>query len=107
MRGARWGCRCCHWARRSRSTRLSRSSRSELDRLGGVPFAHRGLHGLGARKNSRAAFQAAIGAGQGIELDVQASADGEAMVFHDYELARLTDAEGPVARRTSAELRAI
>jgi glycerophosphoryl diester phosphodiesterase len=86
---------------------LSRSRRSELDRLGAVPFAHRGLHGNGRFENSRAAFLAAIGAGHGIELDVQASADGEAMVFHDYELARLTDAEGPVARRTSAELRAI
>ena len=40
----------------------------------------------GGAENSRAAFEAAIEAGHGIELDVQASADGEAMVFHDYEL---------------------
>ena len=44
------------------------------------PLAHRGLHD-GAEKggqpeNSLAAFQAAVAAGYGIELDVQTSADG-------------------------------
>jgi glycerophosphoryl diester phosphodiesterase len=78
-----------------------------VEALGAVPFAHRGLHGNGRIENSRAAFLAAIEAGHGIELDVQASADGEAMVFHDYDLARLTGAGGAVARHTSAELRAV
>ena len=58
------------------------------------PFAHRGLHGPGRVENSRAAFEAAIAAGHGIELDVQASADGQAIVFHDYELERLTEGRG-------------
>ena len=62
------------------------------------PFAHRGLHGGGRVENSRAAFEAAIAAGHGIELDVQASADGQAMVFHDYELDRLTEGDGPDLR---------
>src|SRR5205085_11668456 len=34
-------------------------------------------------------------------------ADGEAMVFHDYTLERLAEGEGTVARRSSAQLRAI
>ena len=67
-----------------------------VERLIARPFAHRGLHGDGRIENSRAAFKAAIDAGHGIELDVQASADGEAMVFHDDRLERLAEAEGPV-----------
>jgi glycerophosphoryl diester phosphodiesterase len=68
------------------------------------PFAHRGLHGEGRIENSRAAFEAAIAAGSGIELDVQASADGAAMVFHDYALERLTDGFGALRTLGSAAL---
>lgn len=75
----------------------SPSRRAELDRLGARPFAHRGLHGPGRPENSRAAFRAAIEAGSGIELDVQASRDGQAIVFHDYELDRLAATHGRVA----------
>jgi glycerophosphoryl diester phosphodiesterase len=71
------------------------------------PFAHRGLHGDGRIENSRAAFEAAIDARHGIELDVQASRDGQAMVFHDYELGRLTDARGQVCGMAAAELQRI
>src|SRR6185503_573372 len=77
---------------------------SELARLIAKPFAHRGLHGPAAPENSRAAFEAAIAAGHGIELDVQASADGEAMVFHDYELERLTEGNGALRTLGAAEL---
>ncbi|HLL31079.1 MAG TPA: glycerophosphodiester phosphodiesterase family protein, partial [Allosphingosinicella sp.] len=85
----------------------SRSRLSELERLGAVPFAHRGLHGAGLVENSGGAIAAAVARGFGVELDVQLSRDGEAMVFHDYELDRLTAAEGPVAALTAAELQAI
>lgn len=81
--------------------------KAELARLGAKPFAHRGLHGAGIVENSLAAFEAAIKAGHGMELDVQISLDGEAIVFHDYELDRLTDATGSVARRSAAELAAL
>jgi len=83
---------------------LSPSRQSELTGLIARPFAHRGLHGPGRIENSRAAFEAAIEAGSGIELDVQASADGEAMVFHDADLARLADARGALAAWSAAEL---
>lgn len=71
------------------------------------PYAHRGLHRPGRLENSRAAFEAAIAAGFGIELDVQASRDAEAVVFHDYALDRLTEAQGETAGRTLAELQHI
>lgn len=75
--------------------------------LTAIPFAHRGLHGGAAIENSRAAFDAALAAGHGIELDVQESRDGAAIVFHDYDLARLTAARGRVDDRTRDELAAI
>ncbi|MTE00961.1 phosphodiesterase [Paracoccus sp. YIM 132242] len=61
-----------------------------------TPFAHRGLHGPGVPENSLAAAQAAMDAGYGIELDIQPARDGTPMVFHDYDLARLTGAPGLV-----------
>ncbi|MEL6168379.1 MAG: glycerophosphodiester phosphodiesterase family protein [Pseudomonadota bacterium] len=73
------------------------------------PIAHRGLHGLapGHPENSLAACLAAVEAGYGIELDVQLSADGEAMVFHDETLDRMTAEQGPLKARTSRELTGI
>ena len=87
--------------------RSSPSDRPDPFLLAAAPIAHRGLHGDGRVENSRAAFEAALAAGHGIELDVQASGDGEAMVFHDALLDRLTEDIGPVADRTAAELSAI
>ncbi len=40
----------------------------------------------------------------GVECDVQQTADGRAVVFHDWELDRLTGESGPVARRSAAAL---
>lgn len=67
-----------------------------------LPIAHRGYHdaAAGTVENSRAAFDAAINAGYAIELDVQLSADGHAMVFHDYEMSRLTDQSGAIRTRS-------
>ena len=72
------------------------------------PFAHRGLHDVGAGRpeNGLAASDAAIAHGYGIELDVQASADGEAMVFHDYAMERLCGGSGRVDDLTAETLRA-
>ncbi|MEM7545815.1 MAG: glycerophosphodiester phosphodiesterase family protein [Pseudomonadota bacterium] len=71
-----------------------------------VPLAHRGLHdrSRGVVENSHSAIDAAVAAGYGIELDLQLSADGEAMVFHDDELMRLTGEPGPVRDRTARAL---
>jgi glycerophosphoryl diester phosphodiesterase len=85
----------------------SPSRKAELDRLGAIPFAHRGLHGGSLVENSRGAIAAAVEQGYGVELDVQLSSDGEAMVFHDYDLDRLTSERGPLAARTAAQLQSI
>ena len=67
-------------------------------------YAHRGLHGAGVPENSPAAFAAAIERGLGIECDVQRTLDGQAVVFHDWELDRLTGETGAVARLSAAQL---
>ena len=72
--------------------------------LGRHRYAHRGLHDNATPENSLAAFTAAIAQGMGIECDVQRSGDGQAMVFHDWELDRLTAEKGPVAQRNAAAL---
>ena len=74
-----------------------------------TPLAHRALHDVadGRPENSRSAIRAAIAAGYGIEIDVQLSADGAAMVFHDYALDRLTHHSGAVRLVPSKELKDI
>jgi glycerophosphoryl diester phosphodiesterase len=67
--------------------------------------AHRGLWSpTGAPENSLAAFQAACSHDYGIELDVQLSADGEAMVFHDATLERMTGEVGRLSDHHTADL---
>jgi glycerophosphoryl diester phosphodiesterase len=84
-----------------------------VDWLGGTFFAHRGLHGAGlngaggAPENSLAAAAAAVARGFGIECDVQLTADDEAVVFHDFTLARMTGERGAVIDRTAAALSAM
>lgn len=80
---------------------------ADLGFLTRTPYAHRGLHGAGVIENSRAAFEAAIAAGHGVETDVQVSKDGIAMVFHDYELDRLTRKSGAVVERKAKKLEKI
>ncbi len=70
------------------------------------PIAHRALHDsdAGRPENSRAAIEAAIEAGYGIEIDLQLSRDAQAMVFHDYGLGRLTSEKGLVVERVADAL---
>lgn len=68
-------------------------------------FAHRGACHE-APENTLAAFRRAIELGaDGIELDVQLSADGEVVVIHDFHLETTTNGEGPVRDKTLAELK--
>lgn len=70
------------------------------------PIAHRALHDVacGRPENSVEAIRAAIEKGYGIEIDLQLSQDGQAMVFHDYDLGRLAGVQGPIRQRTAKEL---
>ena len=83
--------------------------RTSLDWLTAKPIAHRGLHDAarGVIENTAGAVRAAIAGGYGIEVDVQVSADGEAMVHHDDVLGRLTEGEGRLDEFTSAQLRRV
>ena len=73
------------------------------------PIAHRGLHDArqGVVENTLAAAEAAAAANVAIECDVQASADGEAIVFHDVDLDRLTHSSGSFAAKTTREIQNI
>jgi glycerophosphoryl diester phosphodiesterase len=73
------------------------------------PVAHRGLHDAsrGIIENMPGAAQAAISGNFAIECDIQLTSDGEAVVFHDDELDRLTEGRGALLAKTAAELQAV
>jgi glycerophosphoryl diester phosphodiesterase len=73
----------------------------------GLPLtiAHRGDPSA-APENTLPAFEAALRSGaQVLELDVQQTADGHAVLFHDDVLDRTSDGTGPVGEHTLAELK--
>jgi len=70
-------------------------------------IAHRGASAE-APENTLAAFARALAAGaDGVELDVQVTADGVPVVSHDASLRRLTGRPGAIARLTRDQLRAV
>lgn len=73
------------------------------------PISHRGLHDLSKSRpeNSAAAVQAAVDANYAVEIDVQLTADDKAVVFHDYDLRRLTDGNGSIRQRLAHDLGSI
>jgi glycerophosphoryl diester phosphodiesterase len=82
---------------------------STLNWIVARPIAHRGLHdrASGIIENTLTAAEAAIAGGFSIECDVQLTSDGEAVVFHDFSLERLTGETGEVSRRKASELAGI
>ena len=68
-------------------------------------YAHRGLFDKTAPENSLAAFRRSVERGFGIELDVQLTADGQVVVFHDYTLERMCRADVRVSELTLKDLR--
>ena len=79
---------------------------SPLERLFAAPVAHRGRHTpeRGVVENSLSAVRRAFEQGYGVEIDVQLSADGEAIVIHDDTLDRTTDGHGDVAIAAANEI---
>ena len=82
----------------------TRRRRKEAEAFMHAPYAHRGLFGGAIPENSLAAFRAAVENSFGIELDVQLSADGEVMVFHDESLMRMTGCDASLYSKTKEEL---
>ena len=82
---------------------------SERDWLTAGPFAHRGLHDAvaGVIENTAGAIRAALSADYGIEVDLQISADGEAMVHHDPALGRVTEGSERLDQMTAASLKRV
>jgi glycerophosphoryl diester phosphodiesterase len=82
---------------------------TSLDWLTARPVAHRGLHDAahGVIENTAGAVRAAAAAGYSIEVDLQISADGEAMVHHDAELGRLTEGKDRLDQLSAAALKRV
>ncbi len=86
---------------------MAPGTRRALSWLTARPVAHRGLHDAqsGIVENTESAVKAALDAGYAIEVDLQLTGDGEAMVFHDYGLERLTEANGLVLEHSALALK--
>src|SRR4026209_569463 len=99
----------CSRAREICSSKNTRRAMRAPDWLTARPVAHRGLHDAarGILENMPGAVQAAIAGNFSIEVDIQLSADGEAMVHHDNALGRLTEGSGALLGKTAAELKAV
>jgi len=71
---------------------LTNKTNDKVNWLRTGPIAHRGLHNpdQGVYENTLSAAKAALMKGYAIEVDLQLSSDGVPMVFHDYELKRMT-----------------
>ncbi len=67
-----------------------------------LPFAHRGVHNI-YPENSIPAFKKAIEMNVGIELDVHLTKSGEILVFHDYNLKRMTGINKKIEELKSKE----
>jgi len=80
-----------------------------LDWLIARPVAHRGLHDArnGIIENTPSAVAAAINAGYAIEVDLQITADGEAMVHHDDALGRLAEGSKRLADLSAVALKRV
>jgi len=78
-----------------------------LDHPRPIAFAHRGgaAHAL---ENTWPAFEHAVKLGYAyLETDARATLDGKLMAFHDRNLERVTDAEGPINMKPYREVAAL
>lgn len=88
---------------------LKNNTPHNLDWMTAKAIAHRGLHDAtkGIYENTLSAAQAAMDAGYNIELDLQPSLEMTPMVFHDYQLDRLTGHNGETRKTKASDLAAL
>ena len=78
-----------------------------LDHPRPIAFAHRG-GAAHAPENSWTAFEHAVKLGYTyLETDARATSDGKLMAFHDRNLERVTEAEGPINLKSYREVAAL
>jgi glycerophosphoryl diester phosphodiesterase len=83
---------------------VARDAIAEPDLQRPLVIAHRGASGL-APENTLSEFQLALALGaDGVEMDVQLSADGHPVVIHDARVNRTTNAAGYVSGLTLDQL---
>lgn len=82
---------------------------NDLQAIFSRPVAHRGFHDAdnGIIENTPSAINRAVEHNLAIEVDLQETADGKALVFHDYTLDRLAEGTGKVIDFSSGDLLAI
>ncbi len=80
-----------------------------LDKLMSFYYAHRGLHdgNVHTPENSLKAFALASQKGYGMELDVQLTADGEVVVFHDDDTKRMCGIDKKISQMDYAEIKSL
>ncbi|MDR2895099.1 MAG: hypothetical protein LBV30_00370 [Propionibacteriaceae bacterium] len=83
-----------------------RRGHADLADFAATAYAHRGLHcGPDAPpENSLPAFEQALEAGYGVELDVHLTADDRLVVIHDSDLNRLCGLDRTIESLTTAEI---
>lgn len=83
-----------------------KSAESQYSKFAARNYAHRGLHTADGSvpENSMAAFERAVQAGYGIEMDVRITKDGKIVVFHDDNASRICSAGGRICDMTYEEL---
>lgn len=88
------------------ATMPSIKKNKDIEELGVVPFAHRGLHSAEHHvpENSLLAFEKAINLGVGIEFDVHISLNGTPIVMHDGSVDRTTNGKGEIHKMSDNEL---
>lgn len=84
----------------------ARPSAAARETFAGRSYAHRGLYDneAGVPENSLPAFERAMQAGYGCELDVQFTKDKQLIVFHDNDFERSSGVKTPVWELTYAEI---
>lgn len=80
---------------------------ANMEAFGRQDIAHRGLfdNEAGIPENSFPAFARAIERGYAIEMDVQLTADGQLVVFHDWTTDRMTGVAGRIKNMTLAQIK--
>lgn len=78
----------------------------DMKELKKYDYAHRGFYekDQSIPENSVPAFQRAVSKGFGVELDLQLTADGQVVVFHDDTLKRMCGVDKAVNQLTYQEL---